>query len=287
MLDIYFDDWQPKPKTAAMLDRAWTLVNSVPYQVSARWVFYRLLQEGYYSKKSDYKNKWIKASSRARKTFYEGWRPDTLSDETRERIERGQGYDDAEDWIARLSRGINCHLDKWIGQDYYVELWYEARAMSDQFRHYTDYITLVPMAGQPSIPYKWQIAKDLERADENYDVPIIILYFGDLDPAGETISDVVEREVREWSAADFEFIRCGLTLEQVQQYNVPENPDKPGEYQWEALPDEGARAIIKSYVDQYVRHGAFTKIGDQERKAEQFLSGELDGLLERWRDDKR
>ena len=163
------DDWQPRPKTAAILARAWDLVQEVPYQVSARWVFYRLLQEGFYGKKSDYKNKWIKSSSTARKSFYEGWRPDTLADETRERIERGLGYKDPGEWLQAIEEnGLRCQLDKWYSQVYYVELWYEARAMSDQFRHYTEYTTLVPMAGQPSIPYKWRIAKDLEKAAESY-----------------------------------------------------------------------------------------------------------------------
>lgn len=277
--------WNPGSKTVATLDRAWELIQSVPYQVSARWVFYRLLQEGYYRKKSDYKNKWLKASSRARKEFYKEWTPYTLADETREHIYRGGGYDDVTDWLISLSEDATCVLDKWLDQDYYVELWYEARAMSDQFRYYTKHMTLVPMAGQPSIPFKWQIAKDLERANENYNVPIVILYFGDLDPSGEIISDVVEREVREWSVADFEFIRCGLTAEQVQQYNVPENPDKPGEYQWEALSDEGAQEIITGYVDQYVRHGAFIKIEELENKAEKYVREKLQDLSASWDGD--
>lgn len=275
-------DWNPSLQTVATLGRAWELIRSVPYQVSARWVFYQLLQEGYYSKKKDYKNKWIKASSRARKGFYKEWTPYTLADETRESIYRGGGYVDVSDWLYSLSQDATCVLDKWLDQDYYVELWYEARAMSQQFRYYTDHMTLVPMAGQPSIPFKWQIAKDLESNSRKYDVPIIILYFGDLDPAGEVISDVVEREVREWSIADFEFIRCGLTPEQVQQYNVPENPDKPDEYQWEALSDEGAQEIITGYVDRYVRHGAFTEIEKLENKAEEYVRKELKDLSDSW-----
>lgn len=64
-MDIY-GDYNPRGETETILDRAWDLVQGVPYKVSARWVFYRLLQEGFYSKKSDYKNKWIKTSSAAK-----------------------------------------------------------------------------------------------------------------------------------------------------------------------------------------------------------------------------
>ena len=279
MTEVY----KPQKKTAAMLDRAWELVNEVPYQVSARWLFYRLLQENWYSKKKDYNNKFMKAISTARKTFYGDWRPSTLADETRVAVSRGNGERDVEHWVNSISEwGISCRLDKWYSQEHYLELWFEARAMTDQFRHYTNHITLRPMAGQPSIPFKWDAAKALERAEIRYGDSIIILYFGDLDSAGETISEVIERDVREWCAVDFEFIRCGLNSDQVQRYGVPENPEKPGEYQWEALPDMAAKEIISGHVDQYLRHDAFSELETEERNAESWLRGELAGLADRW-----
>lgn len=278
-------DWEPRAKTKAILDRGFELVNSVPYKVSARWVFYRLLQEGYYSTKVDYVNKWIKATSLARHNFYGGWCPDTMADDTRQRIEGGGGYENVADWMEALTGGYVCNLDRWYNQDHYIELWYEARAMTDQFRHYTEHITLVPMAGHPSIPYKWKIAKSLEAAADRYKNPIVILYFGDFDPAGETIGNVVERDVREWSEADFDFINCGLTLDQVERYNVPENFEKPGEYQWEALSDEGAKEIIESYTGRYLRHDAFSEITEAQIAAEDFVEGYMSNIKTAWEQD--
>jgi hypothetical protein len=273
------ETYSPRGETAKILDRAWDLVKGVPYQVSARWVFYRLLQEGYYAKKSDYSDKFLKAVSQARKSFYKSWRPDTLADETRAAILRGRGFDCADAWLKAMAEQAVCSLDKWDGQPVYLEMWYEARAMSDQFRHYTKHITLRPMGGQPSIPYKWEIAKDLERVFEWYDAPIVILYFGDLDTAGETISEVVEADVRTWCGADFEFTRCGLTADQVRRYNVPENPEKPGEYQWEALSDQAAREIITANVGRYLRHDAFSEVEKREQKITKRLRHELAGLV--------
>lgn len=278
--------YNPRGETARILDRGLELVQSVPYRVSARWVFYRLLQEGYYSKKSDYKDKWCKISSAARHAFYNGWRPDTLSDETREAIIRGRGFDSAEEYLQALAEQAECELDKWSGQKWYLELWYEARAMSDQFRHYTDHVTLRPMGGQPSIPYKWEIAKDLERVYERYKLPMAVLYFGDLDTYGDAISDAVESDVKKWCSSKFRFVRCGLTLEQVQEYGVPENPEKPGEYQWEALSDYGASEIITSNVERYLRLDAFTEIEEQEREITDKLRGELAALAAKWGNDE-
>lgn len=274
--------YRPQKDTRLMLVRALQLVNSVPYQVSARWLFYRLLQEGYYSSKDDYANKFLKAVSAARHAFYEGWRPDTLADETREAIRRGDGFDTPQDWITALSSRLTCNLTMWHDQPYYVELWFEARAMRDQFEHYTQHLTLRPMGGQPSIPYKWETAKHLEQVYREYGKPIKILYFGDLDAAGGIISDTAEADVSKWCTAPFEFIRCGLTAQQVTRYNVPENIEKPGQYQWEALPDEAARDIITASVNPFVRHDAFLKVVSRQEHAAAWIRDKLAALIDEY-----
>lgn len=277
--------YKPQGKTVAMLARALELVNSVPYQVSLRWLFYRLLQEGFYSSKDDYKNKFGPALAAARHAFYNGWRPDTLADETREAIVRGDGFSSAKDWLDAVARGATCHLDRWLYQSCYIELWFEARAMSQQFEHYTEHMTLRPLGGQPSIPYKWQAAKDLEAAARNYGKPVVILYFGDLDTAGENIALVVERDVRAWCSAAFQFIHCGLNAEQVQFYGVPENPEKPGEYQWEALTDDAARDIITSNTSRLLRSAGHSEVDRLERQATEWLRRELVGVAAKWEDE--
>jgi len=274
--------YTPHGRTAKILDRAYDLIQSVPYQVSARWLFYRLLQEGWYSHKSDYSGKFLKAVSAARHAYFKDWRPDTLADETRESIQRGGTWTDVPDWLYTLSNAT-CDLDKWSGQDNYVECWFEARAMTDQFKHYTHFLTLRAMGGQPSIPFKYKAAQEISAAFEQYQLPIVILYFGDLDKAGEMISQVIERDVREWCEVDFEFIRCGLNLEQVNFYDVPENPEKPGDYQWEALSDQAAKTIIKSNIDKYLRQDAFKIIEKQERNAENWLKTQLKNLASEWK----
>jgi hypothetical protein len=112
------------------------------------------------------------------------------------------------------------------------------------------------MGGQPSIHYKYQTAKHLEQMGERYQLPIVVLYFGDLDTSGGIIADVAERDVRKWCDVDFTFVRCGLTQQQVVDWNVPENFEKPGEYQWEALSDEGAKTIITQSIEPYLRQDA-------------------------------
>lgn len=277
------DNYTPRGEAKRVLDRAWELVNSVPYQVSARWLFYGLLQEGFYNSKDDYKNKFMKVISAARHACYGEWRPDTLADETRGAIYRGHGQWTPESWITKLSDDIECSLCKWQGQPYYVELWFEARAMAQQFEHYTSHLTLRPMGGQPSIDYKYKTAKFIEQAWDAYNAPVKVLYFGDLDAAGLTIAQTIETDVKKWCAVEFDFIHCGLNMEQVKRYNVPENFEKPGTYQWEALGDTGAREVIESNVSQFVRHDAFTEIVDREAKATAWLREQLTMLAKQYK----
>ena len=280
-------DWQPNKKSAAILDRAWQHVQSVSYKVTLRWLFYRLLQDGFYSGKSDY-GAMVQLFSRARCCFYENWHPATLSDEGRRAIPHGAGeHATVEDWIAYITKGNwACNLDHFYQQEYYVEAWFEANAMAGQFRQHTNGITLRPMGGQPSIPYKWQAAKELEVAAQKYGKPVVVLYFGDLDDKGSEISDTIENEVSQWCSVGFEFVRCGLTIEQVNEYNVPENFEHPGAYQWEALTDGAAGEIIEGCISEYLDEDVAVTTSEGAEEAENLFNEYVAGFSEYYESHK-
>lgn len=95
--------------------------------------------------------------SKARKTFFNDWRPDTLADDTRAPVVRGDGFLDEKEWFDAVGQA-RCKLDKWWYQANYVEFWFEPKAMRGQFEYFTEHVTLRPFGGDPSIPYKWQSA---------------------------------------------------------------------------------------------------------------------------------
>ena len=222
-------------------------VKSVPYTVSARWLFYRLFQEGFYHDKKDYKDQFIDPLSEARKRMYSDWRPWTLADETRSPIYRGQGFANSLEWLEAM--GLQeCHLDRWATRSAYVEIWYEAKAMTGQFEYYTRDITLRPFGGQPSIPFKWDVVSHFSRIRRDYPgKQIIVLYFGDNDKHGNQIPKSAVADIKYWCSQrgiEFDFYRAGLNDGQELKFNIPENPEHQGTYQWEALSDEAARTII-------------------------------------------
>lgn len=253
-------NWNPSLKNAKILEIAMKHVKSVPYKVSLRWLFYRLLQEGIYKKKNDYHFKFKDLMSRARHTRYNGWNPDTLADDSRSMLIRGFGATDEDEAINE----IDCYLDKFLNQEYFIMILYEANAMTGQFKQHTEHIPLVPFGGDPSIPYKWKTTLVVKEAHRRYNKPIVLLYFGDCDNKGIEIRETAINDMRNWSDVDFKVVFCGLTLDQAEKYNLPENPDKPNQYQWEALSDEQAREIILSNVLRYQDYSKIKEILEME-----------------------
>jgi hypothetical protein len=237
-------DWQPDPKSVQLLDYAMAKIKSVPYMVSSRWVFYRVLQAGLIRDKTQITS-FDYLTSRARKSFYGEWRPDTLIDSIRQTDFKGEHY-----------VGFLVELDSIPCQDYYVQLWFEAEAMHQQFEYFTrDFrVSLVPFRGDYSVPMKWKLAKKLEAMSAKYEKPIKILYYGDCDRKGHLIPDAALKNIRTWCGVSFDFERVGLTEKQAKQFCLPENPEKPGNYQWEALGDEQAKKlIVDEGVARYLR----------------------------------
>lgn len=232
--------WEPRADGKALLDYAMDKIKSVPYKVSSRWVFYRIVQGGFIQKSQT--NKFDYLLSRARKGFYSEWKPDTLTDSIRQTNFKGE-----------LGISFGVQLDNIEFQDYYVQLWFEAEAMHGQFEYFTkNYrVSLVPFRGDCSIPIKWELAKKLESAYEKYQKPIKVLYFGDCDKKGYQILDAALKDIKAWCNVSFSIERVGLTLEQAREFGLPENPDKPDSYQWEALENEHAEKLVLENLAKY------------------------------------
>lgn len=162
--------------------------------------------------------------------------------------------------------------------------------MQAQFTHYTnENVPLLAFHGDVSIPEKWKAAKRLIDRWLELKVPVMVLYYGDLDPKGLEIPESARRDVLHFSCRylhqkkraeyatdqaffdecmdiwvrDFGFERVGLNADQIDLYGVPENPERPGTYQWEGLDDSAAEILILE-VEQYLDLDAFDAVTEKE-----------------------
>jgi len=260
-------EYKPHGKSAIILDRAWNHVQSVPYAVSARWLFYRLYQDGIYTEKGDYKSRFLPLLSRARKEFYGEWRPWTLADDTRRIATQGDGWKDEQAWLQKVSE-VTCKLDRLQGQPAILAVLYEAKAMSAQFEHYLpNAAILFPFGGDPSIPSKWNIAVLLARRWKEYRVPVYVCYFGDFDEKGLKIEKAAKAEILKWARmnedGDYHWERGGLDEVHVKRYGLPVSIEGKG-YQWEALTDDQAREIIEAVTTGLIDSDAITVLENEE-----------------------
>lgn len=296
--------YKPSPAVAEVLEWALSEIKKAPYEVSTRWAFYQVVQNYGYSK-DDYA-KFKAYTSKARKQFYNGWHPTTFTDDTRSIDFRGHGYSDPKEWMEHF-KDEECVLSKRAEQDNILLVLYEAEAMSAQFEHYLSplYISSSPFKGDASIRHKWNIATRLAQWRTQWrQKPIVVLYFGDLDPKGLQIprsalydiyrwlwmnlpgservqfgnleyAEECEGSEEFWSTQSklgdedrvFTWKRIGLSKEQVETLDIPDNPEKPGQYQWEALGDEDAGNMILEAVAPYWDVKVNKEVEEQEDEA--------------------
>jgi len=286
------ESYRPQRKAREWLSKAMGYINSVDYKVSARWVSYRLLQDGTLSSKKDF-GKLEHYLNQARKGYYEDWTPFTLADSIRETLnvpilDHGAESYDPEAMAEENLEGLDyfyVDIPRWHYEQFYVEVWFEARAMSEQFQQYVPKnVALQPCGGDLSIPLKAEGAKRLRRWAEEIGKPPVVLYFGDYDTKGLQIPSSIGTELYSWCCPELKIYRIGLLEEHIERFGLPENPEKPGDYQWEALSDEQAQEIITEGLNEFLTDEAIRKVHRVEQRiiaeAKVKLQEKLESYLE-------
>ena len=91
------------------------------------------------------------------------------------------------------------------------------------------------------------------------DRPVFIYYFGDYDPSGLDIARNVEERIYEFApSADVHFERSAVTLEQIQELNLPTRPTKRtdsrstgwigGSVELDAIPSNVLRDMVEEKI---------------------------------------
>lgn len=278
------EEYRPHEKNRIILTRAWEHVQSIPYSATSRWLFYRLLQDGYYRKPDpprhdDYHQKFLPLLSKARKRFYEEWRPDSIVDDTREAHRDSQLPASTTEWLEALA-DWECVLDRWALQGRIGVVVFEADAMRRQFEWFVPYVfSLWPFGGDPSIEYKWRLAQYIKDLDQRHQKPITLFYFGDLDKKGLEIASNALTDIYIWSGVDFKAIRGGLNPGDEKRYDIPENFERPGQYQWVALTHKAAGDIIARTIEGFYEPGLTTELEQREQEATRRFREAIQSLL--------
>jgi len=183
-------------------------------------------------------------------------------------------------------------LDRWEGQECFVELWVEKAALAGVLQPLADawHVTLMVNRGYSSASAMFEAAMRLKDREGQYG---IILYLGDHDPSGEDmVRDVQDRLNCFGAGATVQ--KVALTMDQVQEYNPPPNPAKStdsrfdayqaehGNQSWEvdALPPNVLEDLIHAAIRERVSAHNMRKVILQEEEDKANFAKALDKATE-------
>lgn len=230
-------DWKSEimPKVKEALD-SFTAQGIKP---TLRSMHYRLYSLGVINNTTTDYNLLSRKTARAREDYdNDDFRMDCFSDDSRKMIHdfpSQVNYWEPEEYIdARVTELKNfgpnyrkSYLPRWLNQPHYIELWTEKKAMIGTFQSIIGdrQVPIVPFGGYHSVSFLHESAERLKEI-QDLGKEIHIIYFGDLDPSGENIQEVIEDKLGQCGVYGIDFKRVAVTDDQIEQFDLPTNPDK-------------------------------------------------------------
>jgi hypothetical protein len=147
---------------------------------------------------------------------------DYLADSTRW-MRKPRTYRGAKHALRETARFYRRSL--WADSPTYCEVWLEKDALAGVLFEVTEEfdVPLMVTRGYPSLTFLHSAAEAIAKRG----VPAHLYYFGDRDPSGLNIPQVVERGIREFAPkVELHFERVAVTDQQIVQYNLPTRPTK-------------------------------------------------------------
>ncbi len=185
---------------------------------------------------------------------------------------------------AEFLRSMKGHYraDLWQQSGFYCEVWTESRSIAgvveDNCRELA--VSLYPAGGFSSITLAYQSAETINFYAAGR--PVIIFYIGDYDPAGVLIDVALERELREHidDDIDLQFKRIGITVEQIERYDLPSKPRKETDQrsrhiretvEAEAMPAKVLRDLLRTNIESLLPERALAIARVEEQSAREFF----------------
>ena len=193
------------------------------------------------------------------RNFHGVWKPDTDSPP-----------ENVQSWIeATLNAGDNYNPDYWDGEKYYIQMLVEKVDLVSLFKPVCEdyYIPVATSKGWSSILQRAEIAERFMEMEETGHIPVL-LYCGDMDPAGLGISDALMKNFIDielgtgWEPYNLIIDRFGLNYEFIQENNLSwiENLETGGGY---IAKYEGSQ-IVQGKTNNGRPHPDFNKPATQE-----------------------
>ena len=191
------------------------------YQMTLRQLFYQFVARDLFENTQQNYKRLGNILDAARKAGRMDW--GAIVDLTRT-LRRIPVWDSPEKALERIRNSFK--LDPWDEQPTLrrIEVWVEKDAATGIVQPTCDALRLPYFScrGYSSSSLLYEAGKRLAAyRDAGYET--LVLYFGDLDPSGDQMTEVADERVNMYAKREIEFRRVALTPAQVEEFNPPPN----------------------------------------------------------------
>ena len=238
-----FIKWTPTAKnTKALLGHSIQVINEYAaqgYQLTLRQLYYQLATRNVIPNQHRWYKRLGEVVTKGRMAGWIDW--DAIVDRGRVPVMPAQ-WDSPADLLEVAAQ--QYRLDRWEGQENYVEVWIEKEALMSVFEPVGQrlHVRLLACRGYASATAMYDAAKRIQRAEESGRNPVVV-YLGDHDPSGIDMSRDVQERLGTMTGyySNVEVQRLALNYQQVIDHDPLPNPTK--------LTDSRASKYISEYGD--------------------------------------
>ena len=273
--------------TLVMIMRAAEIVreySAMGYNLTLRQLYYQFVSKDLIANKQTEYKRLGSIINDARLAGMLDW--NAIEDRTRN-VKSVSHWDSPDQIVDACVRSYN--IDKWEGQEYYVEVWVEKDALVDVVGRAAEKLDVPYFScrGYVSQSEMWAASQRiLRRTGDEKDC--FIIHLGDHDPSGIDMTRDIQDRLELFTLEDTERLvqvkRVALTMDQIEELGPPPNPakltdsrcrgyiKKYGRESWEldALPPEYINELIEAHVGKYIDTVLWDeRVEKQEKEREQ------------------
>lgn len=294
-----FINWRPSKESHHLINVSNSILDEYErqgYVLTLRQLYYQLVARDFIPNNIKSYNSLGNIISKARLAGFIDW--DMIED--RARVAKSRTHWDAPEDIL-VSAAAQYYRDRWADQSNYIEVWTEKDAVSNIVNRVCRKYDVLFMAnrGYSSQSAMHDAYKRINRAF-SLGKEVTIIYLGDHDPSGIDMTRDIEDRLgtflfrRQGEPVNF-VERIALNIDQIREYNPPENPAKTtdsrfesyfrkfGESSWEldALEPGVLSDLVESAVLNYLDREKFDQVERVENDHKLLLNkiaGSLDSI---------
>ena len=208
--------------------------------------------------------------------------------------DRGRNLETVSSWDnpqqIMTAVGQQYRIDLWATQPYHIQVWVEKDALSGVLDRVCTPLRVPWMACKGYMSLSEMRAQGLLLAAQAKD--ICIIHLGDHDPSGIAMTHDVEDRLSVFAERPIEVVRIALNMDQIEEFNPPENPAKEsdprfaayerefGDMSWEldALQPQTLAELITNAVTERLDQ----ELWDEAMESEKHEKSLLASAAENW-----